>query len=372
MSEILIVDDQPWILKALVAFLKLEGHQVRVSAQGQEALVSARANLPDLVLLDINMPMLDGYETCQAFKADPGLAQIPIVFMSGMGDSLDTVKAFSVGGVDYINKPFDLDVVLARLNHQLRIADLERVLVERNRKLEEARVQLQTLIEQKNHFLGIVAHDLRNPLNSIVLAGQLLEGERDPAEVDKTSRQIWQVGMEMSTLIGRLLEIAAIESGEIKAKPAAFDLVELIQQVILWHANRAQEKGIRLCLAPCGQSGTAYGDPRLMKEILDNLVSNALKFSPPTTSVAIGITELENGIRVSVQDEGPGFTPEDLEKIFSRYQPLSARPTAGEKSTGLGLYIVKGMAGAMGARLSLENAPGKGAIFHVDLPREGS
>jgi signal transduction histidine kinase/ligand-binding sensor domain-containing protein len=227
---------------------------------------------------------------------------------------------------------------------------------------------LQELNEQKNQFFGIVAHDLRNPLNTIVLSAQLLDGERVPEEVDRNAREILREGMDMSALIGRFLDIAAIESGKIEAELAPFDLGGMTTHVMGRFRDKARTKDIALRFEGPEGACLAWGDAKFTKEALDNLISNAVKFSPPGRPVTVRLEPMGPVIRVSVEDQGPGLTPEDRVRLFGRFARLSARPTGGEKSTGLGLSIVKHMVDAMGGRIWVDSEPGQGAAFRVELP----
>ncbi len=238
-------------------------------------------------------------------------------------------------------------------------------------RLDAATTQMRTINDQKNQFLGIVAHDLRNPLNSIVLAAQLLDGEEDLEEAWRIARLIQKEGMDMSILIGRLLDIAAIESGTVKAEPEGLDLGAMARHILHRHKDSAASKGITLELRVPGAAVMVWADAKFLKEVLDNLVSNAVKFSPRGTPVLLRVEALEGRARISVEDQGPGFTAEDKEKLFGRFARLSARPTGGEKSTGLGLSIVKHMVEAMGGRVWVESVPGQGATFRVELPSRG-
>lgn len=238
-------------------------------------------------------------------------------------------------------------------------------------RLESLSGRLREGNEQKIRFMGIVAHDLRNPLNSIILASQMLQGEDDPELVAGTAQRITREGRDMSELIGRYLEVAAIEAGELRAEPEVIEVGGIARHVAERHEARAREKGLRLELEVPPSPVQAFADPRFLKEILDNLVGNALKFSPTGQAVQLRVFLREGSPCVSIADAGPGFTAEDRQLLFGRYVRLSARPTGGEKSTGLGLSIVKHMAEAMQAPLSLESEPGRGATFTLELPVAG-
>jgi two-component system, sensor histidine kinase and response regulator len=216
--------------------------------------------------------------------------------------------------------------------------------------------------------MGIAAHDLRAPLSAIVASAELLEMEPDPDKARQTARFIQNEGMDMSLLIGRFLDSEAMESGTVLPIFESFPLRFLAQEVLGRHSRRAAEKAIALELAGPEGLFLTQADLKFTKEILDNLVSNALKFSNPGKRVTVRLEEKEGRVLISVEDQGPGLSEEDLKRLFGRFVKLSSRPTGGEKSTGLGLFIVKHLVDAMGGRIWVESEPGRGANFRVELP----
>jgi signal transduction histidine kinase len=259
---------------------------------------------------------------------------------------------------------------------QRRVAEATVELKEREVKLAAqaaalalANDQLVALNEQKNQFIGIVAHDLRNPLNGIMLAAEMLEETAaGPAATATTAHLIQSECRDMDGLIARFLDIAAIEAGTVKAEPSLCSLEDLARQILARHAGRAAKKGILLHLDFAPATPAAYVDPNFAKEIMDNLLSNALKFSPAGTTVTLGLQPEDGHVRFTVADQGPGLTAQDQERLYRRFTRLSATPTAGERSLGLGLSIVKHMVDAMGGSIRVVTAPGEGAAFQVAFP----
>ena len=257
-----------------------------------------------------------------------------------------------------------------------RNADLERRVQEataevRSQKqaLESLTAELVDLNTQKNDFMGIVAHDLRNPLSGIVLSVDLLEDEDDLQEVRRTLRRIKEQSHSMAYLIGRFLDVNRIETGRMKAEVQPLDLGAFLEAKLLEYQGRAAAKGIALSLERGPEALDVIADPGFLAEIVDNLVSNALKFSPSDRRVTVRLEAREGLAQMAVVDQGPGLTAEDQRKLFGRFARLSARPTGGESSVGLGLSIVKHMVEAMGGRIRAESEPGHGATFIVELPR---
>lgn len=227
----------------------------------------------------------------------------------------------------------------------------------------------QELNERKNLFFAIVGHDLRNPLNSILLSSQMIEDEKNPAKMRRLAARITHESMEMGALLDRFLNYAAIEAGRVCAEPERFCLRALCEDLLERYRLRAQGKGVALRLEGPVAPVNVWADLRFAKEIVDNLLSNALKFSPAGTTVSLWIRPGASETRLVVLDEGPGIPAEDMARLFRPFTKLSAQPTAGEKSTGLGLFIVKHLVEAMGGRIHVKSRVGAMTAFIVDLPQ---
>jgi signal transduction histidine kinase len=254
-----------------------------------------------------------------------------------------------------------------RATEELR--ERERLLASQAGALERMNAQLVELNEQKNQFLAIVAHDLRNPLTSILLSSQLIGEDGDIQVARRRAGMIAREGSEMETLIGRFLDLSALDSGGIKTEPGELSIPDLLEGLLPRFEPGAKVKGIALELEIQPPEGRVFADAKFVSAVLDNLISNAIKFSPPGTTVAIRVEDVEQRVRVSVRDQGPGLTEADQKRLFGRFARLSAQPTGGEKSVGLGLSIAKQMVEACGGRIWVESEPGKGATFVVEFPR---
>ena len=239
-----------------------------------------------------------------------------------------------------------------------------------NGDLQALNDRLHELNDQKDRLLGIVIHDLRNPLNVMLLSAQLIREETELEQARLRAGIISGQAVEMGLLIDRFLDIAALDSGKIQAQPETFPLIELLMEVAERHGGRAREKGILLRLEPSEDLGLTHADPRFLRSVLDNLVSNALKFTPTGRTVTLALARRPGQVLASVADQGPGLTQADRTKLFGRFSKLSARPTAGEKSVGLGLSIAKEMVEAAGGSIWVDSEPGQGATFWVALPAQ--
>lgn len=248
---------------------------------------------------------------------------------------------------------------LSRLNNEL--VNLQRDLAKQNRALER-------LNEEKNTLLGIAAHDLRNPIASIKgHAALLLEAELEPHQRERALQAIGRVSEHMLTLVNDLLDVSVIESGRLELRRERCDLGELLARRVEFFQLLGERKAIRVL--PAIEPGLVLAvDPGRIEQVVDNLISNAVKYSPHGTSVEVRARREARGVVISVRDQGPGLTEEDQRRLFGTFQRLSARPTGGEKSTGLGLAITERVVRAHGGAIEVESTPGAGATFRVVLP----
>ena len=256
-----------------------------------------------------------------------------------------------------------LEARIAEATEELR--EREQLLAHQAADLAGVNRDLTALNEQKDQYLGLVVHDLRNPLNGILLSAQVIAEESPDPAMKEMARRIRGTATDMNSLIGRFLDIAAIDAGNVLARLEPVPLDLLIHEAMVSFAPMAEEKGITLRTKMPGQAESALADPAFVKEILANLLSNAIKFSPPGKAVTLGLGASGAEVIASVEDEGPGLTEEDKRKLFGRFARLTAQPTAGEPSVGLGLSIVKHMVEACGGRIWVDSAEGRGAAFRV-------
>ena len=237
-----------------------------------------------------------------------------------------------------------------------------------NGHLHSLNERLRNANEEKNQFLGVVVHDLRNPLNGILLAADLIAETDDLSEARIKGQHVARRVLEMNDLIARFLDIAALDAGKLQPEPEVISLEELLAETRERHAPVAERKAIDLHVHWPPAATPLRADPRFLRVVIDNLLSNALKFTPSGRSVSLTAVQTAHATEIAVTDEGPGLTEDDLQKLYGRFVRLSARPTAGEKSTGLGLSIVKKMVEAMGVEILVESQVGVGSTFRVVLP----
>ena len=352
---VLIVDDEKMNRDLLTDLLKPH-YKIMVAKSGEQALKAAArsSGQPDLLLLDIMMPDMDGYEVCERLKADEMTRDIPVIFVTAMGKVSDETKGFELGAVDYIHKPISPPIVLARVKTHLA--------------LKQSLQAQKKLNEIKNRFLGMAAHDLRNPLSSILglsdLMLNIVLSEEKKAEfiasINRVSRQMLQ-------LVNDLLDVSVIESGHFDLRLKKHSLSVLAAERAELVVDSAKNKGIELNCELAELPEMLFDSDRI-GQVVDNLLTNALKFSQSGTTVQLITRVASDSLELAVRDQGPGIPQEEIGKLFGAFKRLSAQPTGGEKSTGLGLSIVRKIVEAHGGEIRVESAVGSGSTFTLSLP----
>ena len=357
-SRILVVDDISKNLQVVGTILRNEGYHVMPATSGLQALERVSAQPPDLILLDLMMPEMDGLEVCSRLKADPLTRQIPVIFLTASNEMEHLMKGFEAGAVDYITKPFNAPELLARVRTHL--------------ELKHARERLREMNEEKNEFMGIAAHDLRNPLSAIQgYAEMIIEDAQSLAhrDLEGNGQRIREAAKRMTEMVQKFLDANRIERGELKLNMAISDLSPLLQSVLETQSPHATAKGQMIQLELPPTPTLALADVSITFQVFENLVSNAVKYSPPGKKIFVRLKAEAGVVRFEVEDQGPGLSKEDQKKLFGKFARLSAKPTGGEHSTGLGLSIVKRLVEAMNGKVWCESELGMGAKFIVTIPQ---
>jgi two-component system, sensor histidine kinase and response regulator len=364
-GTILIVDDVVANVRIMFDLLNQHGFEVLIAEDGETALEITQMNQPDLILLDIMMPGLSGFETCRRLKANDKTCDIPVIFMTALSEAKDKIHGFELGAVDYVTKPFYSEEVLARINTHLTLRNLQK-------QLQSQNLQLKLLNEEKDEILGIAAHDLKNPLSAIQTLASMIASDIDamPKQKQLDYLRLIQISSErMFDLIKAILDVNAIESGQMHIELTPLSFCTVLEQTIQAQQPRAKAKNIILIQ----QSISVVKDCVLahestLRQVLDNLISNAIKYSNRGKIVTVRIYPLEKNLRCAIQDEGTGLSTEDQKRLFQKFTRLKPRPTADESSTGLGLYIVKKLIEAMHGKVWCDSELGVGSTFIIEMP----
>ena len=362
--KVLIIDDDRLNIRILGGILRTEGYTLADAGSGEEGLAVYEKFRPDLVLLDVMLPGIDGFETCRRFKQLYGDHCATVIFITARNESEDVVTGLTAGGVDYLPKPFKARQVLARIRTHLQ----NQILSEQQKLLVE---QLSAADAAKNRFLGMAAHDLRNPLSTIRGLSELIRespASRISPEDLELLDGIHDTSQSMLNLVNELLDLSVIESGELRLEPKPCSLSELIEKCAGQRSLDATKKRTRIVLPSPRPRLRVTIDPAKMQQVVDNLLSNAVKFSPHGSTVTVVIHGDRRHCGFAVQDQGPGIPENERARLFSNFGRLSVKPTGGEKSTGLGLAICRRIVEAHRGTLTAENLPGRGCEFRVALP----
>ncbi len=373
-GHVLVVDDLDLNREALGRMLRKLGLTVEDCADGRTALDLAFSGRFDAVLLDVMMPDMDGVTVLTHLKADPRVRDLPVVMLSAHTEKERIRQCIDLGADDYLTKPIDMEALIARLGSCVRRKMLQDQEREYRRRLEMTNVELRRLNLQKSHFLAVAAHDLKSPLTAVrLLAEQLSSGEeQNVAALQLSGKRIYGAVERILATLQALLDSVASDSGHLKLNKRLVDIGSIVAKAVDDNRIYATSKGIELVGLPAERPMyTSQVDELRMGEAVDNLINNAIKFSQSGTRVQVELESLGGPqplVFLKVRDEGPGLTDEDLTKVFSAYQRLSAQPTGDETSTGLGLSIVKQMVELHGGSVRVESQLGRGSTFIMEIP----
>lgn len=365
--SVIIVDDNTNNLHVLAHILRNKGFKVATIKDGFKALKFIQQKKPDLVLLDIMMPGMDGYEVCKKLKSNVTTKDIPIIFITALSNTEDKIQGFELGCVDYITKPFRKEEVFSRVNAHLTLKYAQEELKIANQKLRAANAA-------KDKFFSIIAHDLRGPVASI--AGLLEMAAMDPDFLDRTDRS--EIFLELKTsaqniyhLLENLLSWAKSRQGHMRCQPEKIFLSQMVKHVISLFLTVAKQKGITLHSEVQGDM-TVFADTDMIMTVLRNLISNAIKFTPDSGQISIGAKPCDGFIEVTVKDTGAGISDDHLNKLFQTEINFTTYGTRNEKGSGLGLLLCKEFVEKNGGKIRVESRPNQGSRFIFTLPAEPS
>lgn len=354
---ILVVDDQSANVQVLGQLLETGDYHVMPALNGEQALARAQARKPDLVLLDMLMPQMDGWQVCRKLRELPGLADVPVIFLTAATDRDYVQRAFAEGAVDYVTKPFVPEELLARVKTHV--------------ELKRTRDHLQQMLRERDDVTSIVAHDLKNPLSNILFSAQLLRRRGNgTVGVEEFVGDVISSVEEALAFIQRYLSRRAQGETLRSFAAEALDLASLTNDVVRRQRGLAGARGITLEVD--ARPAPVWADRMVTCNVLRNLISNAVVYSPDGQVVSISVGPSRAGYsRCQVADRGPGISEEDQKKLFQRFVRLTtAKPNDRDLSSGLGLAIAKHDVTLMGGHLWYEARPGGGSVFSFELPQQ--
>jgi two-component system, sensor histidine kinase and response regulator len=418
-GDILIVDDNHNNLLLLNFLLSKNGYKVQQATSGKIALEAAQTQPPDLILLDILMPNINGYEVCRQLKASEATSDIPVIFISALSDVFDKVKAFEVGGVDYITKPFQIQEILVRVENQLgmrhqqvmlqqEICDrqkaeialqeanltLEQRVQERTKELESAILSLRVEVEERkraedrvqqslekerelsdlrSRLIATLSHEFRTPLSLILMASEAIEYRYERLDQQTKERKFNQirVGVDRITqILDDALMFNETQSSELSCYPLPINLTEFCQGIIGKYEQINQDTHTITLESNIPSDIPIYLDPSLFDQVISHLLANSIRYSPQGGNIRLVLMVQDNACTIQIHDEGIGIPSTEWTKIFEKfYQASNANTIPGMPGAGLGLAIVKQAVEILGGTISVESEVNKGTTFTILLPQ---
>ena len=323
--QILIVDDNPRNIQVLGTVLSGKGYNIIIANDGVQTLKSVEKIIPDLILLDINMPNMDGFETCKKLKESEIYSEIPVIFLTARTETEDIIRGFQYGAVDYITKPFNTAELLARVRTHLELRDKSEELKDRNLKVQE--------------LLRVLLHDLSNPLSGI--KGVIEFGQTNPEIYSSANELMKRAVNNCFSIIDSVRKMRAVDEGKMEIQLQYFALKECIEESLLLFEKRLQEKKLEVTVDIPDELRVLADKAIFLNSVFSNILTNAVKFSFPNSKIEISAVQTEGKVVLKVKDCGIGMPDWLLQDIFSPVKPTTRRGTSGEEGTGFGMPLVK-------------------------------
>jgi two-component system sensor histidine kinase/response regulator len=357
-KHILVVDDNLNNLQVTAKVLRENGYLISLAQDGKSALEMLNNLVPDLILLDIMMPEMDGLEVCRIIKQFSRLKEIPIIFLTARTQTEDIVEGFKAGGVDYIVKPFNRDEMLVRVRNHIELADSRKKIFEMNKN--------------RDKLYSIIAHDIRSPLSSILFIIEAFKKNLvipGSEEYQEMMDSLAKTTYETSTLLNNLLSWTKVQSQSITLTPKIINVSSVLNECVSLLKANADIKNITInCYV--NEDFTAYMDEVTMHTVFRNILSNAIKFTPQDGSININAKEDKEKLILSFKDSGMGIPEDVIEKIMVHNQHHTSLGTANEQGSGLGLMMVKDFVSRNNGTLNIKSKIGEGAEIIISLPLE--
>jgi two-component system, sensor histidine kinase and response regulator len=372
-SKILVVDDDQRNVRLMESILKACGYPVMKACDGQEALDLIAAERPDLVLLDVMMPKMSGFEVCQRIRQNYETRLLPVIMVTALNALEEKVQALELGADDFLSKPINKVELLAKMRSILRVKSLHDEVERTRRELEEKNRELVRMEEFKEKLVQMVVHDLKNPLAGIMGNLQLLQlqgASQNPSQLREIVARTEESAKLLMGLILNILDIARLEEGKMVLRHQRVAPAGLVATCVRQVEGLAARAEVEVVSAVEDSPPALSADPDLISRVLGNLVSNALKHTPPGGKVEVGTAGEGDRVRFWIRDSGEGIPRELLPRIFDKFVVGPAGSGAARRpyDTGLGLTFCKMAVECHGGRIQVESEPGKGSVFSFSLP----
>lgn len=362
--SILVVDDVISNVLLLKVLLAAQKFNVITASNGMEAIDITKKQQPDLILLDVMMPGMSGFEVAQKLKNDPEVQHIPIIFLTALNSTADIVTGFKVGANDFISKPFNKEELVIRVSHQISLIAAKRIILQKTEELKKT-------IQGRDKIYSVIAHDLRSPLGSIKMVLNMFVMTMSPQMIGEEQYEMLDSANksteELFTLLDNLLKWTKTQTGRLTVVFQDFELVKSISGVLEIFSLVSSSKNIEL-IFDSNEEINVRGDIDIVKTITRNLLSNAIKFSFSGSKIIIEVKKIDNMAVVSVKDFGKGMSQEEQQKLFNSETHFSKYGTNNEEGSGLGLLLCKDFATKNRGDLWLQSEEGKGSTFFFSVP----
>ena len=361
--KVLIVDDVVSNVLLLKILLANEKFQVCTASNGKDCIEISRKEHPDLILLDVMMPDLNGFDTAVILKKGEDTKDIPIIFLTALNTPQDLVHGFQVGASDFLTKPFNKEELVMRVTQQISLVAAKRIIEQQNR-------ELRATLNNRDKMYSVIAHDLRSPMASIRMVLNLVVASASPEtvgeEVYNLLDQANRESEEVHDLLDNLLKWTKSQTGRLNVVKQELELNDIIPGVVEIFDTIAATKHIKLELKSESDSLKVEADNDMLKTVVRNFLSNAIKFSPADSTIEITMTKENEFAKVSVRDHGVGIASDRLDSIFHKGETTYG--TGGEEGSGLGLQLCQDFARKNGGDCTVESVEGQGSTFSVLIP----
>ncbi len=365
---ILIVDDTPENLISLKKVLERHNFEVDTASSGEEALKKVLKNAYVLIILDVQMPGMDGFEVAEAISGYSKAKETAIIFLSAANTSLNFItKGYSSGGLDYITKPVDMNILLLKVKTFYRIYEQSRKLIEIQTALLEEIEFRKKAERKKDEFISIASHELKTPLTSVKGYVQLLERSIDKGDIPTVKKHLEKAQMQLDKLhdlIADLLDISKIESGKLKFNKKYFDLNALVDSIVeIIHQSNPEFRIIKAGFVP----QQIFADEMRLEQVIVNFLTNAIKYAPGTSEVHIRLDVADDRVVVTVKDFGIGIHPDQQKNVFDKFYRVE-ETAIHFQGLGIGLYISAEIIRRHGGTVGVNSIPGEGSEFYFNIP----